>query len=347
MTQRRFGLIVAAGLMAGSLLAQTNTSAGPTAEIYHGLADKKMPEITDIIPGLNIGVLVEVEAEYVRQGGKDTSDAKLSTMEFGADFKPVDWAEGHILFLWEEGTTEPIDLDEATITMGKTETIPLFMTAGRQYVPFGVFNSHFVSDPLVQVLGETRATAVLAGYENEILTASVGAFRGNQIGQDKVNNTVGALVMRPYEGIEFGMYAMSDLGESKTLRDETRKECEDYEKAPGVGGYASLSAWLLHLDAEVLGATKAFQAGIFKEDAELKPRAWNVELAVRPIERLELAGRIEGGKDLLPAVERQFGGAASFGIVENLTLTVEYLHAQYEDDTEAADAVRGKLAARF
>ncbi len=347
MRTKKLCFFLASSIFAASIMAQTNTSARPPSDLYHNLAEKKMPEITDIVPGLKLGLLVEVEAEYVRQDNKDTTDLKLATMEFGIDFKPLDWAKGHILFLWEEGNTEPVDLDEATITLGNTEETPLSLTAGRQYLPFGVFNTHFISDPLIQTLAEIRATAVMAGYENDFLTASIGAFRGKQDDQEKVNNSVGALSLRPFEGIEFGVYAISDIGESDTFRDNIIKDCENYDKAPGLGGYLSLEAWLLHLDAEYISATKAFEAGVFNDNEELKPHAWNLELTARLIERLDLTARLEGGKDLLPAVERQFGGAVNFGIVENLTITFEYLHTQFEDDTDDADALRCRLAARF
>lgn len=36
--------------------------------------------------------------------------------------------------------------------------------AGRQYIPFGNFDSHFVTDPLTLLLGETNEGALVGGY---------------------------------------------------------------------------------------------------------------------------------------------------------------------------------------
>lgn len=348
MNRQRLALILAAGIPVFAVFAQDNGNPDDTTVLYHGLTERKRPEINEIIPGLRLGALIEIEAEHVNQAGNDTSDAKVATLEFGIDFQPVAWAEGHVLFAWDEAESDQVEVDEATITLGKTEDIPFFITAGRHYLPFGVFNTHFISDPLVQTLGETRQTTVICGYESDILQAVIGVFRGCRTSQEKINNTVASLSFTPHDDIEFGLYAISDCGESLTLLDETLDDLEDYEKTPGIGAYASLSAWLLHLDAECLGAVKTFQAGTFVENEETKPWAWNLELSMQPIQRIELAARIEGAHDLVPeAAKRRFGGVITFGIIEHLTLSIEYLHTHFQDDSKDANAIRAQLAARF
>ena len=138
------------------------------------------------------------------------------------------------------------------------------------------------------------------------------------------------------------------MGESLTLLEEVREECADYDKVPGLGCYLSLEAWLLHLDAEFLTATKSFKPGVFDEEEEFKPCTWNVELALQPIERLQIAGKLEYGRELAPdMIERRLGGAASFGITEYLTVAAEYLHTRFENDKPDEDAVRMQLAAKF
>ena len=116
-------LALTACLLAAPILAQTNSTPAASPDLYHGLADKKKPENVEIVPGLKIGALIELEAEYVNQDGTDSSDAYVATMELGADFQPVEWAEGHVLFKWEEDSDKDVELDEATVTLGNTEDI--------------------------------------------------------------------------------------------------------------------------------------------------------------------------------------------------------------------------------
>ena len=54
------------------------------------------------------------------------------------------------------------------------------MIAGRQYVPFGYYDSFFVTDPNTLILGETNQGAAVAGYRfrGEKVDIAVGAFNG-------------------------------------------------------------------------------------------------------------------------------------------------------------------------
>ncbi|MDZ7664104.1 MAG: hypothetical protein U5K27_02035 [Desulfotignum sp.] len=48
------------------------------------------------------------------------------------------------MFKYEE---DDLFVDEGFITLSGTDAFPAFLTAGRQYLPFGYFDSHFVTDP--------------------------------------------------------------------------------------------------------------------------------------------------------------------------------------------------------
>jgi hypothetical protein len=74
-----------------------------------------------------------------------------------------------------------------------------------------------------------------------------------------------------------------------------------------------------------------------------EPRAWNLEFAFAPMEDLEVAVRYEGSddtNDFLP--EAQFGGVVSYGLFENTSLALEYLHGEFENNDE-----RDLLTAQF
>jgi hypothetical protein len=106
--------------------------------------------------------VVEVEAASSEDfAGADTSDITLATVELGLDAEITEWVNAHLLLLWEEDDTEPMDLDEGTITLGNLEKFPLYLTAGKMYVPFGAFESNMISDPLPLELGENRESVKL------------------------------------------------------------------------------------------------------------------------------------------------------------------------------------------
>ncbi|MEE8300436.1 MAG: LbtU family siderophore porin [Desulfatiglandales bacterium] len=130
--------------------------------------------------------LIEVEAsseaiDHVDPAVDDerSSDIVLATVELGVDADIAKHVKGHILFLFEEDDTEPIEVDEGIISIDGEDVLPLYLNAGTMYVPFGRFESHFISDPLTLELGETRESAVLGGFANDWVELSLGTFNGD------------------------------------------------------------------------------------------------------------------------------------------------------------------------
>src|SRR5210317_89231 len=124
--------------------------------------------------------VVEVEAFSAEDfNGADTSDITLATVGLGLDAEITEWVNAHILLLYEEDDTEPMDLDEGTITLGNLEKFPLYLNAGKMYVPFGSFESNMISDPLTLELGETRESAAQVGFEASGFYGSFYAFNSD------------------------------------------------------------------------------------------------------------------------------------------------------------------------
>lgn len=163
----------------------TTPAKEQTAQLYETLHEKITPEGIEVIPGLMyIGTLMEVEAEYREQDGQESSDLKLSTFELGLEVKAHELLKGYALLLWEQDDTEPIDLDEAYLVLGDGKGMPLSLTAGRFYLPFGMFYSHFITDPITLELGETRKTAAMLGYTHDYFDIHAGAFRRDIADED-------------------------------------------------------------------------------------------------------------------------------------------------------------------
>ncbi|MBW2642230.1 MAG: LbtU family siderophore porin [Deltaproteobacteria bacterium] len=331
--------------------------------------EEKMEQKQDGLLGkwadkITLSGVIEAEAGYEDYDydnpvtdGDDSSDITLATVELGVDVDIIKHVKGHVLFLWEEDDTEPVDMDEGFITLDGEDVVPLYLNVGKLYVPFGNFESHFISDPLTLELGETRESALTVGYVNEWLDFSVSAFNGDidEIGED---NHIESFVARasfsvPEElssdfGIAGGVSYISNIADSDGLEGETPGQIKDY--VGGFNAFISLSVKdKLFLEFEYLGALDEFEAGELSFDGgnEFQPETWNFELAYAATDRFKIAVKYEGGDDLgdfLP--EDQYGAALTYGLFENTSLTLEYLHGEFENDDER-DLITTQLAIEF
>lgn len=116
---------------------------------------------------IQISGLVEVEAGYGKTDFDDpaledekTSDVDLATVELVVDARIVDHVDAHVMFKYEE---DDVFVDEGFITLTGAEAFPAYLIAGRQYIPFGYFDNHFISDPTTLTLGETNEGALVTG----------------------------------------------------------------------------------------------------------------------------------------------------------------------------------------
>jgi hypothetical protein len=321
---------------------------------------------------ITLSGVIEAEAgyedyDYDAPGDEDydSSDITLATVELGVDVDIVKHVKGNVLFLWEEDGTEEVVVDEGFITLDGEDVVPLYLNVGKLYVPFGNFESHFISDPLTLELGETRESALTVGYMNEWMDLSVSAFNGDidEIGEDNHIETyvAAASFSVPQElisnfGIRAGVSYISNIADSDSLQDEdddenkiiTDGEVKNYVE--GLSAFLSVSYMdKFFFECEYLGALDEFEAGELSFDGgnKFQPKTWNFELAYAATDRLELAVKYEGGDDLgdfLP--EDQYGAAVTYGLFENTSLALEYLHGEFENDDER-DLVTTQLAVEF
>ena len=345
---------------------------------YHsvkGLADRmrrienKMKEglLGNWSDRISLSGLIEIEAAYEdmdfkdsAESDEDSSDIALATVELGIDVDIVKHVKGHVLFLWEEDDTEPVDLDEGFIIIDGEDRVPLYLNAGKMYVPFGQFESHFISDPLTLELGETRESAVTIGFANDMFNLCFSAFNGDidEIGDDDhINTYAGSLTFSRREdgesacGLMVGVSYISNIADSDSLQDEDGADgagIKDY--VGGFGAFLSVSLMdKIFMEVEYLGATDSFEPGelAFDEGSSYEPKTWNFELACAATEALEVAFKYEGSDDcgtFLP--EKQYGAAAVYSLFENTSLAFEYLHGEFENDDER-DLFTCQIAVEF
>ncbi|WP_158447405.1 LbtU family siderophore porin [Syntrophotalea carbinolica] len=313
---------------------------------------------------ISLSGLIEVEAGYIDidsddpEADGDESDLTLATVELGIDVDLIKHVSGHVLLLWEEDDTEPLDVDEATIRLDGEDVIPLYLEAGKLYVPFGNFESHFISDPLTLELGETRESAAIVGYANDLFDVSFGVFNGDidEDGKDDhIDSFVASAVYTMPDDVvtdlelTTGISWISNLADSDVLTDEIDGD-NIRDKVSGISLFV-IANWQERLTfiAEYLGALDSFDAGelAFDGGKALEPKTWNLELGYAISEKLTVAAKYEGGDDLgdlLP--ENQYGLVAGYALFEGTSLSLEYLHGEFANDDEQ-DILTAQLAFEF
>ncbi|GAB4270209.1 MAG: hypothetical protein Kow0092_24470 [Deferrisomatales bacterium] len=326
-----------------------------SAEIYHTLEEKKGAGLmTRISERVAVSGLLEVEAGFERvsvDGGpdEDASDLVLATAQLGFDVRIAEPVGGTLIFLFEEDETEPIEVDEATVDYARDGWSARI---GRQYVPFGVFPSHFVSDPLTLELGETRETALAVSYAANGFTVSGFLFNGDveKAGDDDhLRDWGAALGWAPAPGLELGASLLSDLADS-----DAEVAGSSYgDRVPGWSAYGVAALGPVELLGEVLGAVESFDPADLDADGDGdgdRPFAWNVELAWGVAPTVELAARLEGSREFVDQPELQFGAVVSWSPWAGVSLSGEYLRGSFDKDfggDQTRDLVTLQLAAEF
>jgi hypothetical protein len=173
---------------------------------------------------IEIAGLIEVEASYLSPyEGDSESDIVLATAELGIRSQVNDWVEAGISFLYEQDETD-LEVDTAYLTLGNADASPLFLTAGQVYVPFGVYETNLVSDPLTLDIGEARETALQLGFEQSGFSGSLYVFNGdnNVKSKDRIEGwgaNLGFGQDSDDRSWSVGAGYINDLGDSDTLQD--------------------------------------------------------------------------------------------------------------------------------
>jgi len=324
---------------------------------------------------ITLSGVIEIEAFYESidyddpaEDDEDNSDITLATVELGVDVDLVKHISGHVLLLWEEDDTEPMDVDEAYITLDGEDVLPLYLMAGKMYVPFGDYTSNMISDPLTLEVGETRESAVLVGFDINGLYGSVYAFNGDIEEADDDDNHVdnfgaslGYAVENDTMTLDAGVSYINNLVDSDGLGDgfdeavaEADELGEVLELDDYVGGFAAhfvAEFGNLNLIAEYVGAIDDIEYRVdgvkVEEDAI---QSWNLEAGYTFVllgNEMIVAAAYQGtdnAADFLP--ESRYMVCIGAGIFDYTSLALEFAHDEYETDDEA-DIVTAQLAIEF
>lgn len=315
--------------------------------------------------------LLEVEAGYEKykpdasgETGTETSDIVLATMELGLDARLNEYISGHVLFLWEEDDTEPVDLDEGFITIFGTERLPLYLLAGKYCVPFGKFESYFISDPLTLELGETNQSAVMCGYHHGVFDINAGLFNGdvNKIGKKDHARSVfaSAAVSLPEDfhenlNLTAGVSYISNIADTSGLSGRITDADGDGEPdgvsdyVAGISGFVSVGiAERVFCVAEIVSALDKFNEGeLGFADGKRRPKAWNLEIAYVSESNMGAGLKYEGADDCGYFLSKSgYGGIIFWYPFEKTYVGLEYLNQDFEND-DNVQKVTVQLAYEF
>ncbi len=333
---------------------------------------------------ITISGVVEVEGGFGKtdfaapgEDDEDSSDLTLATVELGVDAEISDYVSAHVLFLYEDD--EDVVVDEGTITIGGGEKFPMYLTAGKMYVPFGSFETAMISDPLTLELGETRETAVLVGSELNGFYGSAYVFNGDvdEDGDDShIDNfglNAGYAVEKDGFSVDVGVSYINNLLDSdgwEDIRDGGREEAEEqgYTFAPreyvgGIGVHAIVNVGPFSVIGEYVTALEEVEwnnsdvvagtlASMGRSDREegIKPSTWNIEvdytfelLGKETVVGMAYQGSDDTGNEF---PEARYMGVVGMEIFTATTLALEYYHDEFEND-DKADQLTAQLAVEF
>lgn len=340
------------GLLFGLFFA---TAAMAKDMSIHSVVERVQGTEEKALGRFSLGGLIEAELGVEKTDSENAGDIVLATAALGIDIDIIENVTCDFLFLYEEDNTEHIDEGFITLDLGDVQT--LSVSAGKMYVPFGNFESHFVSDPLTLEIGETNQNALSAMFASQVVEISGAVFNGD-VDETGDDDLVGSFALQAVytmpgdtmENVEFsaGGALITNIGDSDGLEGEIPGEVSSH--VAGFNVFASVCFMEKYfLEIEYIGAMDEFEAGELTFDGgnAFAPRAWNLEVAMAVSDALELAAKYEGGKDLgdfLP--EDRYGVAAAWSLFENTCLAAEYLHGEFAGG-DNVDSVTVQLAVEF
>ena len=326
---------------------------------------------------IEIGGAIELEVVSERPyEGESTSSADLGTAELSIGAAINESVSGGIVI---EHDDDDIVLAEAVLTYAP-EGSGFSVTGGSQGLPFGVYDTNLVSDPLTMDLGDTGQVSVVIGGEAEQFNWSAFAFKGDhQVnGDDRIEGfgaAAGYAVEGDGAGFGVNLSWISDIADADGF-DDARDEAGLDAYADHVAGMGA-SAQLSLGDATLLGeyVTALDQFGMVEVDdpnnegqtievlglpfgdTGAEPSAWMFELAY---------GFALGDRDATFAVgyqtsdeaqalglpESRVLGALSVDVMENVGLALEWKRdedygTQHGGTGEDATTITSVLSAEF
>ncbi len=291
---------------------------------------------------LSFNALIEMEAGIVDTFEDSTvSDINVATVEIGIGAEINENVSAELVFLYEEDET-PFDVDVAVLNFDELLG-PVDLVLGKQYLPFGQFETALINDTLVLELAEANKTAAVFEFANDSgLTANAFIFDGDSDREQNVEN-YGFGVGYGQDSFSAGVQFISSIAESDAISDLGL--IQEGGEAVNIYGQLDLDAVVLigeylttFSDMEVVGGSVEPEALQLEADfpATINGREYVFGVAYQMTDDAAL---IE-----LPEQRLSFGGSTKLD--DNLSLAVEFFHDEDYDrnDGGTGDSGQGLVA---
>lgn len=294
---------------------------------------------------VKISGLMEIEASYGKNFDQTSvSDITVSKIELGFDADINERVTAHILMLHEDDGTEPMQLDEGTLSIDLGNG--WYVNGGRMVIPFGIFETSLVSDPLTKELGEAHEAALQVGFERNGFYGSLYAFNGDTIktstslnGDDTAEHfgaNIGYVFRSGEMSLDVGADYTSSLADADVVYDSLSPNTDtDGDTLADISTLDSyVSGFALHAIyrngpwsaiVEHIKSDK-FQAAELNFNGQgAEPSATNVEAAYAfAWGTLALAYQMTDEAQALGLPERRILVGTSLGLFENTNLNIAY-----------------------
>lgn len=326
------GNTIAAGADDEPEADSVTTADTPHARIYRNPEERREAGLgRQVTDWLRISGLLEFENERFDEDYDNNIQIKrepgaTSTLQLGLDVTFSDAVTAELVFESEHDRRTRSRLDEGLISI---DLEPWGIEAGRLYVPFGEYYSHFVEGPLLE-FGETRKDALVVDYTIagavEIAVYTFDSKVNLQSRQNTFDWGINFDYTNDDESIRLGTGYLSDLAESEEkLLEEFGNSVE--RRVAAWNAYALIGFYPFEFTIEYIDTTDRFVELDANTD---QPSAYNIEFAWFPAESTQLAFRLEGSDEFSDAPEKQWGINWTWRPGSRFLLSVDYLHGEYQ-----------------
>ena len=190
------------------------------------------------------------------------------------------------------GSDSRANLDEAYVTIGNFAKSAFYMTAGKQYVPFGSYTPFAdITPSTTQLLSQVNDPAVVAGFvTNNGFNGSIFALQGIQnvnTQRNNIQNYGASLALNnTYGNVSYkaGVSYLANMADV-TIENMNLTNANVYpdsqgytSSTPGVAANIGFKVSAFDASGKWVGATKAFNVNDFEYDsAGAKPSAWSAD----------------------------------------------------------------------
>ena len=259
-------------------------------------SDKKQDRpVSESAPRIQLSGFAAGELFYhSNEFGEDTSKSDITALaELDIAAFVNDWWQAYTKF--EGNSAGTLSLDQAFVTAGNIDVLPVYGTIGRIYIPFGDFGTNMITKGLTRKIFRIRAESLAIGYANYGIMSSLFTFNGDNVkqsNQSKRLNQWGANLnfntAQYYPDADWqmtlGASYVNNIANSGGIASKIIRSSSNtiQHRVPAYDVRALIAFRWLSLYTEYAAATKSFSSqDLIYNGKGAQPRAWATEVAYK------------------------------------------------------------------